>query len=201
MTLKDRIQEDMKAAMRAKDQARLSAVRLLLAATAHRSDGQGAWRGFRPVENDQGRVGDLYDDPNALTHARGRLFSDRAYTIKLAGSYRAPGDVRLGAVARYQDGQPFARLVLADLPQGLTAVQAIPNGRARFTFIATLDARVEKGFALGSRGRAALVLEGFNLTQRGNEVEEVVVTGPDYRRVTFREPPRTLRLGLRLETR
>ena len=32
MTLKDRIQEDMKAAMRAKDQARLSAVRLLLAA-------------------------------------------------------------------------------------------------------------------------------------------------------------------------
>lgn len=176
-------------------------VRLLLAATAHRSDGQGGWRGFRPGENDQGRVGDLYDDPNSLTNARGRLFSDRAYTIKLAGSWRAPGDVRLGAVARYQDGQPFARLVLADLPQGLTAVQAIPNGRARFTFIATLDARVEKGFLLGARGRAAVVLEGFNLTQRGNEVEEVVVTGDDYRRVTFREPPRTLRLGLRLETR
>ena len=32
MTLKERIQEDMKAAMRAKDAARLSAVRLLLAA-------------------------------------------------------------------------------------------------------------------------------------------------------------------------
>jgi uncharacterized protein YqeY len=32
MTLKERIQEDMKAAMRAKDTARLSAVRLLLAA-------------------------------------------------------------------------------------------------------------------------------------------------------------------------
>ena len=32
MTLKERVQEDMKAAMRAKDQARLSAVRLLLAA-------------------------------------------------------------------------------------------------------------------------------------------------------------------------
>jgi hypothetical protein len=174
-------------------------VQLLLGATAHRSDGSGAWRGFRPVENDQGRAGDLFDDPNTLTHARGRLFSDRAYTIKLSGTWRAPGDVRLGAVARYQDGQPFARLVLAELPQGPTAVQAIPNGRARFTFIATLDARLEKGFAVGERGRAALVLEGFNLTQRGNEVEEVVVTGPDYRRVTFREPPRTLRLGVRLE--
>lgn len=36
MTLKDRISEDMKAAMRAKDQARLSTVRLLLAAIKQR---------------------------------------------------------------------------------------------------------------------------------------------------------------------
>ncbi|HEX5092641.1 MAG TPA: GatB/YqeY domain-containing protein [Burkholderiales bacterium] len=36
MTLKDRIQEDMKAAMRAKDAPRLSAVRLLLAAVKQR---------------------------------------------------------------------------------------------------------------------------------------------------------------------
>jgi len=176
-------------------------VQVLLGATAHRSDGGGAYRGFRPGENDQGLAGDLFDDPNALTHARGRLFSDRAYTIKLSGSWRAPGDVRLGAVARYQDGQPFARLLLAELPQGLTPVQAIPNGRARFTFIATLDARVEKGFALGGGRRAAVVLEGFNLTQRGNEVEEVVVSGSGYRQVTFRQPPRSIRLGLRLDIR
>ena len=36
MNLKERIQEDMKAAMRAKDQARLSALRLLLAAVKQR---------------------------------------------------------------------------------------------------------------------------------------------------------------------
>ena len=36
MTLKDRIQEDMKAAMRAKDTARLSTVRMLLAAMKQR---------------------------------------------------------------------------------------------------------------------------------------------------------------------
>jgi hypothetical protein len=174
-------------------------VQVLLGLTAHRSDGSGAFRGFRPEENDQGLVGDLFDDPNASTHARGRLFSDRAYTIKLSGSWRAPGDVRVGAVARYQDGQPFARLVLADLPQGLTAVQAIQNGRARFTFELTLDARLEKGFALGARGRAAAVVEGFNLLQRGHEVEEDAVSGPGYRRVTFRQPPRALRLGVRLE--
>lgn len=173
-------------------------LQVLLGATAHRSEGSGAFRGFRPGENDQGLVGDLFDDPNAATHSRGRLFSDRAYTIKLCGGWRAPGGLTLGATARYQDGQPFSRLVLAALPQGLTPVHAIPNGRARFTFIATLDARAEKELPLGGARRAALVLEGFNLTQRGNEVEEVVVSGGSYRAVTFRQPPRLLRLGLRL---
>jgi hypothetical protein len=173
-------------------------LQVLLGATAHRSEGAGANRGFRPSENDQGLVGELFDDPNAGTQARGRLFSDRAYTIKLSGSYRAPLGVRLGAVARYQDGQPFARLVLAALPQGLTAVQAIPRGRARFTFIATLDARVEKEFLWAGGRRAAVVVEAFNLTGRANEVEEVVVSGNSYRQVTLREPPRTVRVGLRL---
>jgi hypothetical protein len=173
-------------------------VQLLLGATAHRSDGSGAYRGFRPGENDQGLVGDLFDEPNAATHARGRLFSDRAYTIKLSGSWRAPGGVTLGAAARYQDGQPFSRLVLAALPQGLTPVHAIPNGRARFTFIATLDVRAEKELAIGGGRRAAVVLDAFNLTQRANEVEEVVVSGGSYRAVTFRQPPRLVRLGLRV---
>jgi hypothetical protein len=173
-------------------------VQVLLGATAHRSEGAGANRGFRPSENDQGLAGELFDDPNAGTQARGRLFSDRAYTIKLSGSWRAPWGVRLGAVARYQDGQPFARLVLAQLPQGLTAVQAIPRGRARFTFIATLDARAEKEIADSGERRLSLFVEAFNLTGRANEVEEVVVSGAGYRQVTLRQPPRTLRVGLRL---
>jgi hypothetical protein len=41
-------------------------------------------------------------------------------------------------------------------------------------------------------------VEAFNLTGRANEVEEVVVTGGSYRQVTLREPPRTVRVGLRL---
>lgn len=175
-----------------------SRVQVLFGATAHRSDGAGAYRGFRPGENDQALTGDLFDDPNSSTHARGRLFSDRAYTIKLSGSWRAPGDALLGVVARYQDGQPFARLVLAELPQGLTAVQAIQNGRARFTFALTLDARLEKAVDLGRSRKAAVVVEGFNLLQRGHEVEEDAVSGPGYRRVTFRQPPRAIRVGLRL---
>lgn len=174
---------------------------LLFGATAHRSDGPNAWRGFRPSENDQGAVGERRDQPNADTFARGRLFSDRAYTIKVASRYAAPGDIRLGVVARYQDGQPFARLVIVPgLAQGTEFVPAVPNGRHRFEFAITVDARVEKGFHLG-RARLAAVAEGFNLLHNAHEVEEDVVTGPGFRTPTASQPPRVFRVGLRLDLR
>ena len=172
--------------------------RLWLSGTAHRAIGAGAFRGYRPSENDQGLVGEIFDDPNADTFDRGRLFSDRAYTIKIAGAWHAPGGIRLGSVARYQDGQPFARVVVVpDLRQGADFVMAIPRGRARFTFAITWDARAEKTFAVG-RAQLGAVFEVFNLLDNTNEVEEDEVTGPDYRTMTALQPPRTFRAGLRL---
>ena len=90
--------------------------------------------------------------PNALTSAEGRSFFDRAFVIKLSGAYRAPGDVRVGIVARYQDGLPFSRMVLTDaFIQGRDLVMAIPRGAQRFTYMFTLDAKVEKDLTFGRR--------------------------------------------------
>ena len=123
-----------------------------LAAPRTARSAPGGIRSFRPAENDQGLVGERFDDPNANTFDRGRLFSDRAYTIKIAGAWHAPGGIRLGSVARYQDGQPFARVVVVpDLRQGADFVMAIPRGRARYTFAITWDARVEKIFRSAAR--------------------------------------------------
>jgi hypothetical protein len=172
--------------------------RIWVSGTAHRAVGSGAFRGYRPAENDQGLVGELYDDPNANTFERGRLFSDRAYTIKIAGAWHAPGGIRLGSVARYQDGQPFSRVVVVpDLRQGADFVMAIPRGRARFTFAISWDARAEKTVAVG-RAQVGAVFEVFNLLDNTNEVEEDEVTGPAYRAMTALQPPRTFRAGVRL---
>ncbi len=169
---------------------------LLLAATAHKSEGNAADIGFRATENDPGLVGALFDDPNADTFDYGRLFFDRAYTIKLSGTWRAPKGVRLGAAARYQDGQPFARLVLvSDLPQGPTLVRAVPDGRHRFSYTLTVDARAEKTIALG-RARVGAALEAFNLLQTRHEVEEDVLTGPAFRTPTAVQPPRVFRASV-----
>ena len=168
-----------------------------LGATTWRTIGPGGNRGFRAIENDPGVVGERLENPNAVTFARGRAFFDRAYALKLAAIYHAPGDVSIAMVARYQDGQPFARLVIPVLAQGPEAVQAIPNGRSRFSYTLTVDAKLEKGFAVGG-ARMAAVLEAFNLLNTRNEVEEDVTTGPLFRTVTAIQPPRAIRLGARV---
>jgi hypothetical protein len=171
---------------------------LRVGGTASRSTGAGANRGYGVLENDPGAVGELFDQPNADTYARGRLFFDRAYTLKVAALWR-PRDWSFGAVANYQDGQPFARVVIVrGLPQGAEAIPAIRRGDHRFTFTLTVDARIERAFRMG-KGRLAVAVEAFNLLDMKNEVEEDVAFGPSFRRVTAIQPPRALRIGLRLE--
>ena len=120
----------------------------LLGGTAYSAEGAASNRGFLDSENDQGVIGDASLDPNSAINPSGRLFGDRAFTGKVSTVYRFPSDVTVGAIARYQDGQPFARLLIVpDLVQGPDIVRATVNGGPRFTFTATLDLRVQKSFA------------------------------------------------------
>ena len=171
---------------------------LLFGATALAAEGVAASRGFESRENDQGIVGDFGLDPNAAIYARGRLFGDRAFTGKVTTVYRFPSNVSVGAIARYQDGQPFARLVVVPgLNQGPDIVRAYANGGSRFTFTATLDVRVQKEFAAAAR-RVALFADAYNLLNLAEEVEERVVTGPAFRTPTAFQPPRSVRVGARV---
>jgi hypothetical protein len=171
----------------------------LFGATASAATGQGSNRGYGPLENDQDQPGELFTDPNAATYARGRLFADRAFTIKWSTSYRLPGGFTAGAIARYQDGQPFSRLVVVQgLNQGTEAVQAYPNGDSRFTFTGSLDLRLQKRFPIGAAHLDA-ILDAYDLFTRSNEVEEFVVSDPtQFRQPTAIEPPPSLHLGIRL---
>jgi hypothetical protein len=171
---------------------------MLFGATASAAEGSGSSRGYGPLENDQDIPGELFTNPNAQTYARGRLFSDRAFTIKWTTRYRMPYGFTVGAIARYQDGQPFARMVVAPgLGQGAEAVQAYPNAGSRFTFTGTLDLRVQKSFVIGGATLDA-IFDAYNLFTRSNEVEEYVVTGPAFRTPTAIEPPPAIHLGVRV---
>lgn len=173
---------------------------MIFGATAYRTLGRGGLLGHSVQENDPLIPGDRFWNPNALKDEAGRLFFDRAYVGKWTTGYRAPGDVRLAAVVRYQDGQPFTRFVVApDLAGGPEITHAYPMGRTRFTYTATIDARAEKGVTFGRGRRLSVRVDVFNLTNHANELEEDVLTGPTFRLSTIVQPPRTLRLGVRME--
>ena len=134
-------------------------VRMLIGATASKTDSPSAYRGFLATENDQGLVGERLELPNAATLSKGRLFFERGYTIKIAGTYDAPHDFHFGAVARYQDGQHFARFVIDPEPQSRSrARQGHLQRRLALCYVLTIDARIEKGFVVG-RNRLSAVLE------------------------------------------
>jgi hypothetical protein len=171
---------------------------MLFGATASVAHGSGGNRGYGALENDQDVPGELFTNPNAATYARGRLFADRAFTIKWTTLYRFPRDIAVGGIARYQDGQPFSRLVvMPDLNQGAEGVQTYPNAGSRYTFIGTLDLRVQKGFRLGAV-RLDAMLDAYNLFTRNNSVEEYVVTDAEFRTPIAIQPPHAVHLGLRV---
>jgi hypothetical protein len=168
-----------------------------ISGTAQLGNVNAGYRGFLATENDQGVLGDVLSDPNSTTFAYGRPFLDRGFTGKATLFYQLPMDIRLGAIARYQDGQAFSGLiVLPQLRQGADTVRAFENGGTRFTYVGTLDVRLQKGFAIGSR-KVDVILDGYNLSHLQNEVEEYPVIGPRFREVSAIQPPLAIHVGAR----
>jgi hypothetical protein len=179
-------------------QVRANRFYFIAGVTAGRSEGLSANRGFAAIENDAAVLGEVYINPNARGHAQGRVFTERGYTIKTAMSYQFPHETTFGLIGRYQDGQHFARLVLMPgLNQGIEAVRAFRNGRTRFTFSMTVDARLQKGFGFGSH-RLTAILDAYNLFNQALEVEEFSVTGATSRLTSAVQPPRVIQLGIRI---
>jgi hypothetical protein len=166
--------------------------------TAGRSEGLSGNRGFGPLENDAAVLGEVFTNPNARDHAQGRVFTERGYTIKLAGTYLFPHHIDAGLIARYQDGQHFARLVIMDgLNQGVEAVRAFRNGRTRFTFSMTVDGRMQKRFSVAGR-QLTVFIDAYNMFNQALEVEEFSVSGDMSRLKTAVQPPRVVQLGVRI---
>ncbi len=152
-------------------------------------------------ENDDGVVGTLYDNPNSLINAEGRLRFDRGYTGRIGVDFMAPFGIRIGCVVKYYDGQPFARkIIVTGMNQGPFIIQAHPRGVARYEYNRTVDIRLEKALNFGQT-KMRIILDAFNLLNRNLATEENEWTGPEFplRFATEIQSPRVFRLGLVVE--
>lgn len=157
--------------------------------------------GATEMDNDDGMIGALYDDPNASINARGRMRFDRAYTIRLGFSLPLPLGARLAVIGKYYDGQPFARMIVVEgLNQGLLAIMAHARGVARYEFNMTVDARLEKSIALGRGGVLRILADVFNVFNQHLATEESEWTGPAFplRYATRIQSPRVIRGGVQV---
>lgn len=155
--------------------------------------------GNTEFENDQGVIGELYDHPNAMINARGRLFFDRAFTSRFAFACLLPRDWTLGTVIRWWDGLPFGRrLLIEGLNQGPVIIQSRKRGLSRTEAYLTVDLGIKKSFRL-KRGTLILLLDIFNLFNSQFHLRENDRAGPNF---TDRLPvevmaPRIIRLGIK----
>ena len=149
-------------------------------------------------ENDDGVIGTLYDNPNTLINARGRVRFDRAYVGRIGLNYLMPLGFRFACVIKYYDGQPFARkIIVTGMNQGPFYIQAHPRGVSRYEYNRTIEVRLEKTFRFGEK-KFRIILDVFNILNRGLATEENEWTGPIYplRYATEIQSPRVFRLGL-----
>jgi len=154
------------------------------------------------LQNDQGVIGSLFDDPNTLLNDRGRLFFDRAFVGQITAYGRAPFGLHLGSVIKYYDGLPFGReLIVTGLNQGPIIVMATPRGEPggfRTQFNLTFDQRISREFKIG-KNRFTAMIDAFNLLNLNKNLLESFMTGPLFQqRVPLLvENPRVIRFGIK----
>ena len=119
------------------------------------------------VPGDSGGITDLFNDPNSLIGADGRMFWDRTMVLKAYGSYTFDGGVHIGGVLRSWSGEPLPRIVPIALNQGIIDVYAERRGALRNDTLTTADVRVSKTFDLARGRTVGLYLDVFNLTNAG----------------------------------
>lgn len=166
-----------------------------------------ASQGLTSQEYDEGVIGNLFDDPNTLIHADGRLYYDRGYIAKARALYRLPWGFNLGCVGRYYDGTPFARkVVVTGLNQGPFYVFAAQRGNLtlagidirngpRTEHVLTFDLGLERSFRAG-QGSLSARLDVFNVSNSRTQTRNFDVTGPRYQQAVETVAPRVARLGL-----
>ncbi len=124
------------------------------------------------------------------------------WNFKASGSYDAAGGVRISPVLRHQSGANYARTVSISVPSGSGLIASgtayvEPMDANREDNIWVFDIRAEKTVPFGSRTRARLFFDLFNITNSHASETISRATGLGYQKPSAILAPRTARVGFR----
>jgi hypothetical protein len=163
---------------------------------------------------------DYPNDPANLEAEYGRSRADERYRFNASGVFRLPARFTLSPIFEYGSGQPWNHRYGYDYNGDGKSGDRKP-GVAKFSEdgpnFASINVRVTYGLPLGTRAKADLIAEFFNLTNRVNyDVNSLTVNGaeflsgptlqnpvpvavanPNYKKYTSTLPPFEAQLGVR----
>jgi hypothetical protein len=149
-----------------------------------------------PGYSDTEAESDIFNTPNYMINAYGRVAFDRPLQIKLMGSVMLPYDIVLTGYFQHRSGTPWRRTLARvyfpssiDTQYSYVWVAAEPLGTRRNVPYTMLDMRLEKSFAFGGSGRLSIFIDGFNLMGRsGYNVNQ----DPNPYIYAYEDPPRSV---------
>lgn len=136
----------------------------------------------------------VFNSPNTLVNAYGRLYFDRPLQIKVMGSYILPWDIIISAYAQHYSGIPWGRTISCvyfptDFPavqQTYVSLNAEAPGSQRRASYTNFDVRIEKGFPLPGLAKLDFYVDIFNVGGRSG----VIVDNDPSPRMRFDQTPR-----------
>ncbi len=149
-------------------------------------------------------TGDL-NDPNNLVNQQGVVGNDSTYSLKVSGSYAAPGGVTLsGSILRSMGTgtsltYTVTRAVFPSLTRANQSILLSESGQERYPDVTLVDLRVSRPFSLGGGVKLEPLLEVFNLGNASTIVTLINTVGSRYLTPTQILGPRLVRIGVRLQ--
>ena len=114
---------------------------------------------------------------------------------RLGATFDAGWGLHVSPLVRYQQGDPWARVVSARLNYGSANVLAEPMGTRRLDDSLVFDARVERQVRLPRQTSLGLFFDLFNIANQNTAFTIVTTTGSSFMRPQSIMAPRVVRIG------
>ena len=142
--------------------------------------------------------GSYFENPNRQINAYGNLNNDAPHALDVYGTFSLPWGLTFSPRFTWLTGGNWTPYVQVTEIAGAPAVLLTERGSERLPARTALDLRLEKVFSLSARHRIGLILDAFNIFNRG--VPTGVYGGanrPNYGKASSVCEPRFFRVGVR----
>jgi len=137
-------------------------------------------------------------NPNDAINTDDGRYDFTTWSAKVVSPVDVGWRLRVTPTVRLQSGQPFGRIIVAQLNYGAQQILTEPINSERQQNIALVDARLEREISLRNR-KISLFMDVFNITNANTAVNQTWTSGASYLLPSVIVAPRIMRFGAKFD--